>query len=77
MLANGYNVRVAVDDFSDYLSDKIKIRQDAMLSFSIDTELCEDYYFSVNLMRTQLNEIFIAKPRMAVKNSLKSNLMLT
>lgn len=36
--------------------------EDVQLAFSIDTSLCEDYYFADNMMSVHFNRILIAKP---------------
>lgn len=36
--------------------------EEAMLQFSIDPALCEEFYFSGNMMSVHLNRILIAKP---------------
>lgn len=45
--------------------------EEAMLQFSIDPALCEDYYFSCNLMSVHLNRILIAKPAAGSEDALK------
>ncbi len=72
--SEAYNLAQTVLEAVEFPEDSMSENmtpEDAMLSFSVDTELCEDYYFSVNLMRTQLNEILIAKPKEGCKEQLK------
>ncbi|MGN1423403.1 MAG: hypothetical protein ACI4XA_08505 [Oscillospiraceae bacterium] len=45
--------------------------EEAMLQFSIDTALCEDYYLSCNLMSVHFNRILIAKPAAGSEEALK------
>lgn len=46
--------------------------EDVQLAFSIDTSLCEDYYFADNMMSVHFNRILIAKPSAGNEEALKA-----
>ena len=46
--------------------------EDVQLAFSIDTSLCEDYYFADNMMSVHFNRILIAKPSAGNEEALRA-----
>lgn len=51
---------------------EVSDNETASMMFGIDTNLCEDFYFTNQMMSVHLNEILIAKPKSGSEEDLKA-----